>query len=93
MGALSRAGMLLALMLIGIGIAVTVKTLAQVGVDRFVLGHVVGPGLVAAGVVRIRLQRMLDGGTREGSIREPAGDPIVIEVPRRRGGDDDGAAT
>lgn len=46
--------------LVGLGVAITAKTVSQVGFDHFVLGYVVGPGLVLTGLMRIKLQRVLE---------------------------------
>lgn len=61
MRALARMGAAMAGLLVGLGVAITAKTFLEVGVDRLVLGHIVGPGLVAAGLLRLRLQRALAG--------------------------------
>ena len=66
MGPLARMGAAMAGLLVGLGIAITAKTFATVGVDHLALGHIVGPGLVAAGLLRLRLQRALRGGDEEG---------------------------
>jgi hypothetical protein len=55
-------GRTLSVVLIVLGVVITASTLAQVGVDRLVLGHIFGPGLVAAGIARLKLQRLLGGG-------------------------------
>ncbi|MCW2922699.1 MAG: hypothetical protein JWM98_103, partial [Thermoleophilia bacterium] len=52
--------------LVGLGVAVFVKAVQTVGFDHLVLGHIVGPGLVLAGGLRIRLQRMLTRGGPRG---------------------------
>lgn len=57
----ARLGTLMAGLLVGLGVAVFAKAVDQAGFDRLVLGHIVGPGLVIAGLLRIRLQRMLAG--------------------------------
>jgi hypothetical protein len=59
MRALDRMGVAMAGLLVGLGIAVTAKAFATVGVDHLVLGHIVGPGLVLAGLLRMRLQRAM----------------------------------
>jgi hypothetical protein len=69
-------------LLVGLGIAVFARAVKEAGFDHLVLGHIVGPGLVAAGLVRIRLQRMLDGPAR------PA--PHPESGYEARGEDDDG---
>lgn len=61
---MARLTMAMAGLLVGLGVAVFARAVLEAGFDRLVLGHVVGPGLVAAGLVRIRLQRMLDSGPR-----------------------------
>lgn len=61
MNLITRMGTLLAGLLVGLGIAVFAKTMREVGTDHFALGYVVGPGLIAAGLARIKLQRMLEG--------------------------------
>ena len=76
MRALAHMSTALAGLLVGLGVAVFARAVVEVGFGELVLGHIVGPGLVAAGLVRLRLQRMLDG---------PAAPP-----PRRPGDDDDG---
>ena len=60
MTALGRMTMAMAGLLVGLGVAVFARAVMEVGFSTLVLGHVVGPGLVAAGLVRMRLQRMLD---------------------------------
>ena len=65
MNAFGRLGMAMAGILVGLGVAVFAKAVSTVGFDHLVLGHVVGPGLVLVGLLRLRLQRMLDG--RDGS--------------------------
>jgi hypothetical protein len=62
MKAMSRMGTLLSGLLVGLGVAVLARTVAEVGFDRFVLGYVVGPGLILTGLIRMRLQRMLERG-------------------------------
>ena len=59
---MERLTMAMAGLLVGLGVAVFARAVYEAGFDHLVLGHVVGPGLVAAGLVRIRLQRMLDAG-------------------------------
>lgn len=59
MTAMSRLGTLLAGLLVGLGVAIFARTVSEVGFGHLALGHVVGPGLVAAGLARIKLQRML----------------------------------
>lgn len=69
MNALAKLTLAMSGLLVGLGVAVFARAVVEVGFDHLVLGHVVGPGLVAAGLVRMRLQRMLDGaspGPREG---------------------------
>lgn len=61
MQTMARMAMAMAGLLIGLGIAIFVKAVSTVGFDELVLGHIVGPGLVAAGIARIKLQRTLDG--------------------------------
>jgi hypothetical protein len=63
-------------LLVGLGVAVFARAVVEVGFSELVLGHVVGPGLVAAGLVRLRLQRMLDAG--------------APPPPHQRGDGDDG---
>jgi hypothetical protein len=58
---IARMGVVMAGLLVGLGVAVFAKAVATVGFDHLVLGHIVGPGLVAAGLARIKLQRALDG--------------------------------
>ena len=65
MRAMARMGSLLSGLLVGLGVAVLARTVAEVGLDRFVLGYVVGPGLILTGLVRMRLQRMLERGEVE----------------------------
>ncbi|MCW2961636.1 MAG: hypothetical protein JWM25_1204 [Thermoleophilia bacterium] len=60
MKVMSNMGRVLAGLLIGIGVAITAKTVSVAG-GEFAVGYVYGPGLIAAGIVRLRLQRMLDG--------------------------------
>ena len=60
MTALSRMGSAMAGLLVGLGIAVFARAVYEVGFSELVLGHIVGPGLVAAGLARIKLQRMLN---------------------------------
>lgn len=73
MRAMSRMGAAMAGLLVGLGVAILARTVAEVGFDEFVLGYVVGPGLILVGLLRLRLQRALmaeprdegggDGGT------------------------------
>ncbi len=60
MTAFARMGAAMAGLLVGLGIAVFARAVIEVGFSQLVLGHIVGPGLVAAGLVRLRLQRMLE---------------------------------
>ena len=60
MSGIARLTSALSGLLVGLGIAVFARAVVEVGFSQLVLGHVVGPGLVAAGLARIRLQRMLD---------------------------------
>jgi hypothetical protein len=62
MKAMSRMGSLLSGLLVGLGVAVLARTVSEVGFDRFVLGYVIGPGLILTGLIRMRLQRMLERG-------------------------------
>jgi hypothetical protein len=57
--------------LVGLGIAIVAKTVHQVGLHRFVLGDVVGPGLVLVGLLRWKLQRALERG-QEGEDGDPS---------------------
>ena len=70
MRALSHMGRVMAVVLIVLGIAVLVRTLAAVGVSQLALGHFVGVGLIGAGIARLWLQGMLDddggAGGRDG---------------------------
>lgn len=66
MRALQRMGAAMAGLLVGLGVAITARTFASVGVDEFVLGHVIGPGLVVVGLLRLRLQRALERGAPGG---------------------------
>lgn len=75
MKALHHMSTAMAGLLVGLGVAVFARAVVEVGFSELVLGHVVGPGLVAAGLVRLRLQRMLDG---------------AAPPPRTGGEDDDG---
>jgi hypothetical protein len=61
MSAFGRMTSAMSGLLVGLGVAVFARAVMEVGFSHLVLGHVVGPGLVAAGLVRMRLQRMLDG--------------------------------
>ncbi|MCW2920713.1 MAG: hypothetical protein JWL76_587 [Thermoleophilia bacterium] len=61
MRVLAQLSTVMAGLLVGLGVAVFARAVREVGFDHLVLGHIVGPGLVAAGLIRIRLQRMLDG--------------------------------
>lgn len=79
MKALHHMSTAMAGLLVGLGVAVFARAIVEVGFSELVLGHVVGPGLVAAGLVRLRLQRMLDGS---------AGPPGP--APRDRTDGDDG---
>ena len=76
-----RIGTMLAGLLVGLGVAVFARTIDEVGVSRLAVGHILGPGLVLAGIARIKLQRMLD---RPGSVR--------VQGPHEseEGGDGDG---
>lgn len=57
---IARMGVAMAGLLVGLGIAVFAKAVSVAGFDHLVLGHIVGPGLVAAGLARIKLQRALE---------------------------------
>lgn len=59
MNALARMTTTLSGLLVGLGVAVFARAVMEAGFSELVLGHIVGPGLVAAGLVRMRLQRML----------------------------------
>lgn len=61
------ASIALAGMLVGLGVAVFAKAVYLVGFDRLTLEHILGPGMVAIGLLRLRLQRVLDA-------RDPRGD-------------------
>jgi hypothetical protein len=63
LGAMSMA---LAGLLVGLGVAITARTVVEVGLSSFGIGYIIGPGLVVAGLARIRLQRMLDGRDERG---------------------------
>jgi len=56
-GALSRV---LTMMLIGLGAAIFLRTVMEVGFDGLRSGHLVGPALVAAGVARLRLAAVFE---------------------------------
>jgi hypothetical protein len=65
MRAISRMGAVMAGLLVGLGVAILARTVAQVGLDEFVVGYVVGPGLILVGLLRLRLQRALTGDPGE----------------------------
>jgi hypothetical protein len=77
MRALSRMGAAMAGLLVGLGVAILARTIAEVGVDELAFGHVVGPGLILVGLLRLRLQRALERGNDD---------------PREEGGGDGGAS-
>lgn len=77
MNAIARMGTIMAGLLVGLGVAVFARAVQEAGFDHLVLGHIVGPGLVAAGIARIKLQRALEGRGRGG-----------VDQPRDGGGDD-----
>lgn len=54
------AGGALAGMLVGLGVAVLAKAVYLVGFNQLTLEHILGPGLIAVGLLRLRLQRVLD---------------------------------
>lgn len=83
-----HAGRLLAMLLVGLGFAVIVRTALAAGLDHFALGYVVGPGLIGAGVARLKLDGMLERGHRGTA---DAQDERQDERQDGRGGD--GAAT
>ena len=60
MSAMARMSFVMSGILVGLGVAITAKTFATVGVEKLVLGHVVGPGMVLAGLARLRLRRMFE---------------------------------
>lgn len=59
------AGMALAGVLVGLGVAIFAKAIVLVGFGELTLEHLLGPGLVLVGLLRLRMQRMLDGGPAE----------------------------
>jgi len=60
-------------LLVGLGIAITAKTVSLLGFDDFGIGYVIGPGLVLVGVLRMRLQKRLTAGDDgEGSDGNPS---------------------
>jgi hypothetical protein len=67
----------LAGLLVGLGIAMFAKAVYQVGFRELTVEHMLGPGLVLVGLLRIRMQRMIDGG-----YTRAAGEPPT------EGGDD-----
>jgi hypothetical protein len=68
-------GRILAGLLVGLGVAVLLRTIVDVGGDHFALGYVVGPGLMAAGIARLRLQRLLDERGDDSGTEGSDGDP------------------
>lgn len=58
------ASVALAGMLVGLGVAVFAKAVYLVGFDRLTVEHVLGPGMVVVGLLRLRLQRVLDAAQR-----------------------------
>lgn len=89
--AMTRA---LAGLLVGLGVAVFAKTVSQYGLSHGLkIGYIMGPGLVLAGLVRLKMQHMMDGGARR--AKRPHGGVDIVEVPRHRpkGGEDDGDAS
>lgn len=72
MRALSRMGAAMAGLLVGLGVAIFARTIMEVGVDHLAVGHLIGPGLILVGLLRLRLQRALDG--RSDAPEEGGGD-------------------
>lgn len=60
MKAFARLGSALSGLLVGLGVAITAKTVQLNGFDGFVLGYAIGPGLVLTGLMRMKLQRALE---------------------------------
>ena len=56
--------LMLAGLLVGLGVAVFAKAVYLVGFDRLTVEHILGPGMVLIGLLRLRLQRVLDAGHR-----------------------------
>lgn len=67
-------GMALAGLLVGIGVAVFAKAVMRVGFDQLTLEHILGPGMVLVGLLRLRLQRVLDARPAPGGSVEDRGD-------------------
>ena len=84
-GATRGASIALAGMLVGLGVAVFAKAVYLVGFDRLTLEHILGPGMVAVGLLRLRLQRVLDASARR---REGAEVDLVDGSHGTRGGSD-----
>lgn len=60
-GAAASVSKALAGLLVGLGVAVLARTVHDFGFDEGLkLGFVLGPGLIVAGLIRLRLQRMLE---------------------------------
>ncbi|MCW2950483.1 MAG: hypothetical protein JWN41_1496 [Thermoleophilia bacterium] len=72
MTAFSRLGTALSGILVGLGVAVLARTVHDVGFHRFVLGHIVGPGLILTGLMRMKLQRHLTRDSEENDDGNPS---------------------
>ena len=66
----------LAGVLVGLGVAMFAKAVYQVGFSELTVEHMLGPGLVLVGLLRIRMQRMIDAGYKRsgGTPPEEGGD-------------------
>ncbi|MBC7459877.1 MAG: hypothetical protein H7287_00805 [Thermoleophilia bacterium] len=60
MKAFARLGGALSGLLVGLGVAITAKTVQLNGFDGFVIGYAIGPGLVLTGLMRMKLQKALE---------------------------------
>ena len=71
MKAFARMGSALSGLLVGLGVAITAKTVQLNGFDGFVLGYAIGPGLVLTGLMRMKLQKALERRQEEGDDGDP----------------------
>lgn len=73
-GGRNAAGVGLAGLLVGLGVAIFAKAVWKVGFETLTLEHMMGPGLVLVGLLRLKMARMMNGGS-DGDRRGGDGDP------------------
>ena len=72
-------------LLVGLGIALFAKAVVKVGFSELTVEHMLGPGMVLVGLLRLRMQKMIDRGyaSRAGKAQVD-----VVDAPVTKGGDD-----